>query len=88
MSNPVEIPMPTSSYASAATIGLGLLLLVCAVLGFLSRTRSKAFEAYLGRHPSFGAMIAGLAVSAVWLGGWACLGAMGVTYTVGWSGIM
>jgi len=82
-----EIPQPTGGFVISASIGLGVLLAICAVLGLLARKKSSTFDSFLAGHGDIGPVITGLALSATWLSGWACLGMMGVTYTVGWSGM-
>lgn len=75
------------SYGVWAIFGIGLMLLVCILLGFFSRKKAKSFEAFLSGHNDIGPVITGLALGATWLSGWATLGMMGVTYAVGWSGM-
>jgi len=83
----VAIPKPDISYGIWAGIGIGLMLLICILLGFYSRKRSTSFESFLSGHQDIGPVITGLALGATWLSGWATLGMMGVTYAVGWSGM-
>ncbi|HNS32721.1 MAG TPA: hypothetical protein PKN36_07085 [bacterium] len=82
-----SVPTPDMSYGIWAIFGIGLMLLVCILLGFFSRKKAKSFEAFLSGHNDIGPVITGLALGATWLSGWATLGMMGVTYQVGWSGM-
>ena len=81
------VPQPDMSYGAWAAFGIGLMLLVCMLLGFLSRKKAASFEAFLSGHQDMGPIVTGLALGATWLSGWATLGMMGVTYAVGWSGM-
>lgn len=81
------VPKPDISYGISAGIGVGLMLLVCIFLGLLSRKKASSFETFLSGHQDIGPVITGLALGATWLSGWAALGMMGITYTVGWSGM-
>ncbi|MEM0083151.1 MAG: hypothetical protein QW102_01385 [Candidatus Nezhaarchaeales archaeon] len=65
---------------------LSALLTLCTMAGFMARKASKSFVSWLSGS-SFGPVITGLALSATWMSGWACLGLMGITYTFGWSGM-
>ncbi|MEM2315282.1 MAG: hypothetical protein QXD12_02215 [Candidatus Nezhaarchaeales archaeon] len=65
---------------------LSALLTLCTIAGFMARKASKSFVSWLSGS-SFGPVITGLALSATWMSGWACLGLMGITYTFGWSGM-
>jgi len=56
-------------------------------MGFVARKKSKTFSAWLSGGSRFGPVITGLALSATWMSGWACLGLMGITYAFGWSGM-
>ena len=81
------LPLPEPSAASAlwSAAGIAILLLVCGYIGFQSKTTT--FENYLVGERNLGPVITGAAVAAGYLSGWAALGMMGVTYTVGWSGM-
>ncbi len=87
MNNFATVPKPDISYGIWATIGIGLMLIICIFLGFASRKKSTSFETFLSGHRDIGPVITGLALGATWLSGWATLGMMGVTYAVGWSGM-
>ncbi|HOM26263.1 MAG TPA: hypothetical protein PKV21_02005 [bacterium] len=87
MNNFYPIPQPDLSYTITSAIGIGVMLLICTLLGFLSRKKSVTFETFLSGHQDIGPVITGLALAATWLSGWATLGMMGVTYAVGWSGM-
>jgi len=78
---------PDKSYTLWAIVGIGLMLLVCIAVGFLSRKRAESFESFLSGHNDIGPIVTGLALGATWLSGWAALGMMGITYSFGWSGM-
>ena len=83
------LPLPEPSAASAlwSAAGIAILLLVCGYIGFLVKSKTTTFENYLVGERNLGPVITGAAVAAGYLSGWAALGMMGVTYTVGWSGM-
>jgi len=83
------IPLPEPNTASAlwSAAGIALLLIVCGYVGFLVKSKTTTFENYLVGERNIGPIITGAAVAAGYLSGWAALGMMGVTYTVGWSGM-
>jgi sodium/proline symporter len=56
-------------------------------MGLIARRKSETFSSWLLGGRAFGPVITGLALSATWMSGWACLGLMGITYTLGWSGM-
>jgi Na+/proline symporter len=87
MNNFYPLPKPNISYGISSGIGIALMLFICTYLGFLSRKKSTSFESFLSGHQDIGPVITGLALGATWLSGWATLGMMGVTYSVGWSGM-
>jgi sodium/proline symporter len=87
MNNFLPVPQPDVSYGILSAFGLGLMLLVCILLGFYSRKKAESFESFLSGHQDIGPVITGLALGATWLSGWATLGMMGITYAVGWSGM-
>ncbi len=82
-----SLPVTGVAYGLWATLGVGVMLLVCIMLGFFSRKQSKSFESFLSGHNDIGPVVTGLALGATWLSGWATLGMMGVTYQFGWSGM-
>ncbi len=71
-------------YATAFT---AVLLVACLTAGVLSKKKSEVFSDWLAGSRNFGPVLTGLALTATWLSGWACLGSMGIVYTFGWSGI-
>ncbi len=83
------LPLPEPSTASAlwSAAGIAVLLIVCGYIGFLVKNKTTTFENYLVGERNIGPVITGAAVAAGYLSGWAALGMMGVTYTVGWSGM-
>lgn len=83
------MPLPENSAASAlwSAAGIAILLVVCGYIGFLFKNKTTTFENYLVGERNLGPIITGAAVAAGYLSGWAALGMMGVTYTVGWSGM-
>ncbi len=87
MNNFYPVPQPDMSYGAWAIFGITFMLLVCIFLGFFSRKKASSFESFLSGHQDIGPVVTGLALGATWLSGWATLGMMGVTYSVGWSGM-
>lgn len=87
MNNFHPLPSPDFLYGIWSAIGIFLMLFICVFLGFLSRKKSSSFESFLSGHQDIGPIITGLALGATWLSGWATLGMMGITYSVGWSGM-
>lgn len=83
----LPLPEPTTASAIWSAAGITLLLLICGYIGFLVKKRTTTFESYLVGERNIGPVITGAAVAAGYLSGWAALGMMGVTYSVGWSGI-
>ena len=83
------LPLPEPNTASAlwSIAGIALLLAICGYIGFLVKNKATTFEGYLVGERNIGPVITGAAVAAGYLSGWAALGMMGVTYTVGWSGM-
>ncbi|MHC1627586.1 MAG: sodium:solute symporter family transporter, partial [Candidatus Nezhaarchaeales archaeon] len=83
----MDLPNPTSLDLALSIVWLSLLLTLCTAIGFIAKRRSKTFNLWLAGSRNFGPVITGLALSATWMSGWACLGLMGITYTFGWSGM-
>ncbi len=81
------LPEPSLSSALWSIAGIALLLLICGYIGFVVKNKATTFENYLVGERNIGPVITGSAVAAGYLSGWAALGMMGVTYTVGWSGM-
>ena len=81
------VPELTSSYTIFGVIGLGLMLLVCFVLGMVARRQAASYDAYMVGRREIGPFITGCAISATYLSGWATMGMMGITYSVGRSGM-
>jgi Na+/proline symporter len=81
------LPSPSLADIISAVLWLSALLASCAATGFIARRRSETFSAWLSGGSAFGPVITGLALSATWMSGWACLGLMGITYAFGWSGM-
>ena len=69
--------------ASGSIIGIGILLLISVILGFLGKKKWKTFDEYLVGKRDIGPIITGCALSASYLSGWAFCGSTGVVYTVG-----
>ncbi|MEM0320673.1 MAG: hypothetical protein QXS67_04600, partial [Candidatus Nezhaarchaeales archaeon] len=80
------LPSPSPADIISSAIWLSVLLTLCTIAGFMTRKVSKSFISWISGS-SFGPVITGLALSATWMSGWACLGLMGITYTFGWSGM-
>lgn len=81
------LPQPSSIDLISSTIFLALLLGLSIAVGFMSKKKSETFNAWLAGSRNFGPVVTGLALTATWLSGWACLGLMGIVYTFGWSGM-
>lgn len=81
------LPSPSLLDIASSATWLSALLVLCTIVGFIARKKSSTFSSWLSGSRSFGPVITGLALSATWMSGWACLGLMGITYTFGWSGI-
>ncbi|MCS7139517.1 MAG: hypothetical protein N3F04_00190 [Candidatus Nezhaarchaeota archaeon] len=83
----MELPRPSNLDLLSSIAWLSLLLVSCAIVGFMAKKKSNTFNLWLVGYRSFGPVITGLALSATWMSGWACLGLMGITYTFGWAGM-
>ena len=83
----LPIPKPNHTYLILSIIGITALLALCSYVGFIFKNKKTTFENYLVGDRNIGPVITGAAVAAGYLSGWACLGMMGVTYSVGWSGM-
>ncbi|TDA29548.1 MAG: hypothetical protein DSO00_03895 [Archaeoglobi archaeon] len=70
-----------------STAFLVILLGLSVAVGFMSKKKSETFNSWLVGSRNFGPIVTGLALTATWLSGWACLGLMGIVYTFGWSGM-
>lgn len=81
------IPELTPSYTIFGVIGLGVLLLICFILGMIARRQAASYDAYMVGGRQIGPFITGCAISSTYLSGWATMGLMGITYAVGWSGM-
>jgi len=81
------LPSPSLADTLSAISWLSALLASCAAMGLIARRKSETFSSWLLGGRAFGPVITGLALSATWMSGWACLGLMGITYTLGWSGM-
>ncbi|HOL66026.1 MAG TPA: hypothetical protein PKX93_01030 [bacterium] len=81
------LPKPDFYFGLWAGLGIAVMLVLCSILGFLSRKKADSFEHFLVGHRDIGPVVTGLALGATWLSGWATLGMMGITYTVGWAGM-
>jgi len=83
----MDLPKPTYMDLASSIAWLSALLVLCTAMGFIAKKKSDTFNSWLVGSRSFGPIITGLALSATWMSGWACLGLMGITYTFGWSGM-
>jgi len=81
------LPSPSLADIISAISWLSALLASCAAVGFMARRKGETLPTWLSGGSTFGPVITGLALSATWMSGWACLGLMGITYTFGWSGM-
>lgn len=81
------LPKPDQWDLISSAVFLAILLSISVFVGFLSKKRSESFNAWLAGSRNFGPVITGLALTATWLSGWACLGLMGIVYSFGWSGM-
>ncbi len=81
------IPELTPGYMVGAIIGLAVMLIICFILGIIARRRATSYDDYMVGKREIGPFITGCAISATYLSGWATMGTMGVTYSVGWSGM-
>jgi Na+/proline symporter len=81
--------LPTPNYLDLvfSALLLAILLFLSVAVGFVSKKKSETFNAWLAGSRTFGPVITGLALTATWLSGWACLGLMGIVYSFGWSGM-
>lgn len=71
----------------SSAVFLVILLGLSVAVGFMSKKKSETFNAWLAGSRNFGPVVTGLALTATWLSGWACLGLMGIVYSFGWSGM-
>jgi sodium/proline symporter len=87
--NPQFLPVPqaTTGMSVGSIIGVGLLLLISVILGYLGKRQWKTFDEYLVGHRDIGPVITGCALSASYLSGWAFCGSTGIVYSVGFSGM-
>ncbi|RLF12966.1 MAG: hypothetical protein DRJ62_01325 [Thermoprotei archaeon] len=83
----LELPSPSGLDVASSIAWLSGVLAVCCAIGFVARRKSSTFTSWLVGSRNFGPVVTGLALSATWMSGWACLGLMGITYTFGWSGM-
>ena len=83
----LEVPKATAGMAIGSAIGIGVLLLISVILGYMGKKKWKTFDEYLVGHRDIGPIITGLALSAAYLSGWAFCGSTGVVYSVGFSGM-
>jgi len=81
------IPELTPAYTIAAIAGLAGMLIICFILGLVARRRAASYDDYMVGKRDIGPFITGCAISSTYLSGWATMGMMGITYSVGWSGM-
>jgi sodium/proline symporter len=81
------MPELTPAYTVAAVAGLGVMLVICFILGLVARRRAASYDDYMVGRRDISPFITGCAISATYLSGWATMGMMGITYSVGWSGM-
>jgi Na+/proline symporter len=81
------LPQPSTIDLIVSTAFLVILLGLSVAVGFMSKKKSETFNSWLAGSRNFGPIVTGLALTATWLSGWACLGLMGIVYTFGWSGM-
>jgi len=83
----LEVPKPTPEIMIWSAIGIGVLLLISVILGFIGKKQWKTFDEYLVGHRDIGPVVTGCALAASYLSGWAFCGSTGIVYNVGFSGM-
>ncbi|MDI9619371.1 MAG: hypothetical protein QFX33_00900 [Candidatus Nezhaarchaeota archaeon] len=83
----MELPSPSSLDVCSAIAWLAVMLGICVAVSVLLKKAGSTLSSWLLGSRNFGPVVTGLAISATWMSGWACLGLMGITYAFGWSGI-
>jgi Na+/proline symporter len=83
----LEVPKVTTGMAVGSAIGIGILLLISVILGYLGKKQWKTFDEYLVGNRDIGPIITGCALAASYLSGWAFCGSTGIVYSVGFSGM-
>jgi Na+/proline symporter len=83
----LEVPKVTTGMAVGSAIGIGILLLVSVILGYMGKRQWKTFDEYLVGNRDIGPIITGCALAASYLSGWAFCGSTGIVYSVGFSGM-
>ena len=87
--NPQWLPVPqaTTGMIVSGIVALGVLLVICAILGTLGRKKWSTFDEYLVGKRDIGPLITGAALSASYISGWAFCGSTGIVYSLGFSGM-
>ena len=87
--NPQWLPVPqaTTGMIVSGIVALGVLLVICAILGTLGRKKWSTFDEYLVGKRDIGPLVTGAALSASYISGWAFCGSTGIVYSLGFSGM-
>ena len=80
-------PKPDMEMIVAGCIAVGVLLVICVILGWMGKKQWKSFDEYLVGKRDIGPVVTGAALSASYISGWAFCGSTGIVYTLGFSGM-
>jgi len=83
----LPVPKPSAEGVTYGVVALGIMLLVCIILGIMAKKKWASFDEYLVGKRDIGPYVTGAALSASYISGWAFCGSTGIVYTLGFSGM-
>ncbi len=83
----LAIPKPSAEGVVFGVVALGIMLVICMLLGVAAKKKWATFEEYLVGKRDIGPWVTGAALSASYISGWAFCGSTGIVYTLGFSGM-
>ena len=83
----LPVPKPSAEGVTYGIIALGIMLVLCIIVGIMGKKKWASFDEYLVGKRDIGPWITGSALSASYISGWAFCGSTGIVYTLGFSGM-